>query len=327
MRQTDPLNNLLVIDDAALRHWPLPIPSSDADKEERGRVLLIGGSREIPGAILLAANAALHAGAGKLAIAAGASFAPQLAIAVPEARVIALPETAAGDIMACAAQSLESVLGRIDTVLIGPGMQDEPAACQLIEALLPKLGHAQVILDACAMGIVNDTGNDSPGTLSGMPDSGRVDATGSSPNFLGRFKARVLLTPHAGEMAHLTGISKEDILADPAAAALDGARRWNAIVALKGGITHIAAPDGRLWRHDGGNIGLAVSGSGDTLAGIIAGLGARGAALEQACAWGVALHARAGERLAERQGQLGYLARDLSAEVPILMQSLADPVR
>ena len=69
-------------------------------------------------------------------------------------------------------------------------------------------------------------------------------------------------------------------------------------------------------------MGLAISGSGDMLAGIIAGLAARGASVEQAAVWGVALHARAGERLAERAGPLGYLARDLSAEVPGLMHAL-----
>jgi NAD(P)H-hydrate repair Nnr-like enzyme with NAD(P)H-hydrate dehydratase domain len=100
------------------------------------------------------------------------------------------------------------------------------------------------------------------------------------------------------------------------------AQHWQATVALKGPVTFIATPDGRLWRHEGGNVGLAASGSGDTLAGIIVGLAARGATLEQAGAWGVALHARAGDRLAERTGPLGFLTRDLAAEVPMLMHTL-----
>ncbi|HVE89890.1 MAG TPA: NAD(P)H-hydrate dehydratase, partial [Burkholderiaceae bacterium] len=112
------------------------------------------------------------------------------------------------------------------------------------------------------------------------------------------------------------------ICAQPVHAVLDAARRWNAVVALKGATTFIAAPDGSLWRHTGGNVGLAISGSGDVLAGVIAGLASRGASAEQAAIWGVALHARAGERLAERSGPLGYLARDLSAEVPALMATL-----
>jgi NAD(P)H-hydrate repair Nnr-like enzyme with NAD(P)H-hydrate dehydratase domain len=132
----------------------------------------------------------------------------------------------------------------------------------------------------------------------------------------------VLLTPHAGEMAHLCAADKQTVLAHRDDAARQAARRWNALVALKGATTMIAAPDGRLWRHEGGNIGLAASGSGDTLSGIIAGLAARGAPLEQACAWGVALHARAGEALAQRYGLLGYLPRELAAQVPAIMHAL-----
>jgi NAD(P)H-hydrate repair Nnr-like enzyme with NAD(P)H-hydrate dehydratase domain len=124
-------------------------------------------------------------------------------------------------------------------------------------------------------------------------------------------------------MASLTGGDKESIAADPVAVAAESAHAWNAVVALKGAITHIVAPDGRVWRHEGGNSGLATSGSGDVLSGIIAGLIARGASLEQASAWGVALHARAGCRLTERHGPIGYLARELAGEVPALMAALA----
>jgi NAD(P)H-hydrate repair Nnr-like enzyme with NAD(P)H-hydrate dehydratase domain len=94
-------------------------------------------------------------------------------------------------------------------------------------------------------------------------------------------------------------------------------------VALKGAETWIATPQGRCWRHAGGNVGLATSGSGDVLAGLIAGLLARGAPPEQAAAWGIALHARAGRRLCERLGPLGLLARELAAEVPALMHALS----
>jgi NAD(P)H-hydrate repair Nnr-like enzyme with NAD(P)H-hydrate dehydratase domain len=124
-------------------------------------------------------------------------------------------------------------------------------------------------------------------------------------------------------MAHLTGVSKEDVCADPAPLAVQCAQRWNAVVALKGAVTHIASPEGAVWRHEGGNVGLAASGSGDVLAGIIAGCAARGASLAQATCWGVALHARAGERLAARCGTLGYLARELCNEIPVLLDIIA----
>lgn len=278
----------------ALRAWPLPVHEEHSDKEGRGRTLVIAGSREMAGAAILAGTAALRAGAGKLMIATAASLARTLSVAMPEARVVALAETLDGGFATEGAARLVPFAARADAVLIGPGMLDEPASCAFVRALLPALVplRVPVILDAMAMSVV-----------SGQP----------------RFERPVLLTPHAGEMAHLTGIAKDDILADPLQAALEAAALWNAVVALKGACTYIATPDGRWWQHEGGNVGLATSGSGDTLAGLITGLAARGAPLEQACAWGVALHAAAGVALAERFGTLGYLARELPAEIPLLM--------
>jgi len=278
-----------------LRAWPLPMPAADADKEVRGHVLIVAGSREIPGAVLLAATAALRAGAGKLTIATAASVATGIAIAVPEARVIGLAETADGGLLAEHADSLGEACRKASAVLIGPGMQDEAASIALVRSLLPECADTALILDAGAMCIARDGW---------------------------RFDGQVLLTPHAGEMAGLTGADKDDINAGPGAAARQAAQRWQATVALKGALTVIATADGRQWRHAGGNTGLAISGSGDVLAGLIAGLAARGAALEQAAAWGVALHAMAGEQLALRHGPLGYLAREISAEVPALLRAL-----
>jgi hydroxyethylthiazole kinase-like uncharacterized protein yjeF len=284
----------------------MPLP--DGDKEERGRILVIAGSREMPGAVILAATAALHAGAGKLTIATGASVAQLVALAIPESRVIELPETAGGGIAPGAADALGAMASRFDAVLIGPGMQDESATCAFVLALLPKLKDVKVVLDACAMNVVRR-------------QLQAVDAytNHAQQKYVASFASPVLLTPHAGEMAHLTAMDKDSVLADPCEAARIAARRWNAFVALKGATTFIAEPGGKVWRHEGGNVGLAISGSGDVLAGVIAGLAARGAPLEQATAWGVALHARAGDRLAERVGPLGYLARDLAGEVPGLM--------
>ncbi|MDB5796004.1 MAG: ADP-dependent (S)-NAD(P)H-hydrate dehydratase [Noviherbaspirillum sp.] len=299
------------LNNALLRAWPLPMPSADGDKEERGRILVIAGSREMPGAVILAATAALHAGAGKLTIATGASIANLVALAIPESRVIELEETPGGAIAPAAAETLGSLGSRYDAVLIGPGMQDEPATCAFVLSLLPRLKDAKVVLDACAMNVVRR-------------QLQAVDAHGThaQQKFIASFASPVLLTPHAGEMAHLTALDKKSIQANPCDAARVAARRWNAYVALKGAITFIADPAGNVWRHEGGNIGLAISGSGDTLAGIIAGLAARGAPLEQATAWGVALHARAGDALAEQFGPLGFLARDIAAQVPRLMHRL-----
>lgn len=286
------------VDPQALRRWPLPSLAGDADKEVRGRIVVIAGSREMPGAAVLAATAALRVGAGKLVIATARSVAAQMAFSMPEARVIALPETPGGGFEAAAsAELLEDCIVPAHAVVIGPGLMDAEASCAFVQALLPLLRDRPVVLDALAMDSVAQ---------------------------IGRFPQPVLLTPHAGEMAHLSGRDKDAVLADPLAAAVEAARRWNAVVAVKGASTAIAAPDGRAWLHEGGNAGLATSGSGDTLAGAIGGLAARGATLEQACAWGVLLHAQAGERLARRLGPVGYLAREIAREMVSVLAALED---
>lgn len=307
-----------LIDEDLLRHWPLPQAGRESDKEDRGKVVIVAGSREMPGAAILPAVAALRAGAGKLVVATGASIAALVAAALPEARVVALEETAAGGIDERSAERIAELVGAGDGVLIGPGMRDEHAVCQLVTVLLPLLASAQVVLDAVAMGVVcgesHDQGADEAGTSRhSSADHSRLRSS---------FPMPVLLTPHAGEMAHLTGMSKDEVLKSPAECASTHARKWRAVVALKGATTFLASPEGCVMRHDGGNPGLAASGSGDVLAGIIVGLLARGASLRQAAAWGVALHARAGDKLAERIGPLGFLAREIADEVPALLKAL-----
>lgn len=284
------------LDARSLRKWPLPGVAHDADKEDRGRVLVVAGSREIAGAAQLSAIAALRAGAGKLVIATGRSVAPLLAAAVPEARVIALPETAQGAFRADAVGLLESCATSAGAALIGPGLMDTEGTLAFVDALLPLLAQVPVVLDALAMDVV---------------------AQRRRP-----FAQPVLLTPHAGEMAHLLGIDKDEVLRD-AERVLDRAcSEWNAVVALKGATTVIGSPEGGRWRHESGHPGLATSGSGDVLAGLIAGFAARGAPLEQACAYGVTVHALAGAELSRQLGSLGYLARELSAKVPMLLRRL-----
>lgn len=279
----------------SLREHPLP-DVSGGDKEDRGHILVIAGCREVPGATILAALAALRAGAGKLTIATAASVAVGTAIAVPESRTIALAESADGAIAELSRDGIDKLAclnGKVDAVLVGPGMQQEDACCAIARRIAEIFPNTPLVLDAYAMSAVRDE----------------------------RFEASPIVTPHAGEMAHLTGIAKAAILSDPVTAARDAARRWHAIVVLKGAHTVIAAPDGKCWLHAADNTGLATSGSGDVLAGILGGLAARQLPLSSAALWGVLLHAQAGARLS-RQRPLGYLARDISAEIPDVLRDL-----
>ena len=134
-----------------------------------------------------------------------------------------------------------------------------------------------------------------------------------------KHRGRLVITPHPGEMAALTGLPKERITADSVRIAEQVAGHLQCVVVLKGSATVIAQPDGPTYRYEGGGVGLATSGSGDVLAGVLVGLLARGAATLQAALWSVYLHGEAGRRLAKRIGPLGFLARELPAEVPKLM--------
>ena len=290
----------LVITPKLLGEWLLPQPENDDDKEARGRVLVIGGSTEMAGAVVLAATAALRAGAGKMQIATCRSLAPHVSMAVPEARVIGLPETGAGGIAAGGLQQIENELAEAQAVLVGPGMVDEAATNRLMKNLLHRIPHAALVLDAGALAFLKQ-----------MPKS------------LARLHGRVVLTPHAGEMASMFGIEKEKIEAAPLETVRNAVSELKAVIALKGRETLIAASASKnIYCNRAGNVGLATSGSGDTLSGVIAGLAARGSTPFQAAVWGVYLHARAGDELARRMGPLGFLARELLAEIPQLMAKL-----
>jgi ADP-dependent NAD(P)H-hydrate dehydratase len=288
------------VTEALLRTMPLPRHAEGEDKDQRGRVLVIAGSVEVPGAALLAGVAALRAGAGKLQIATCRSVAPQLGLAVPEARVLGLDETATGGISAGEAERLAGQIARCDAVLIGPGMMDNDAAALLTARLLERTGGSPgFVLDAAALLRLRDC-----------------------ETVLRPHGGRVVITPHAGEMAGLLGIPREVVLADPLAAARRAAAALHVVVAMKGGCTQIVSPDGAAWSCDQGNVGLATSGSGDTLAGIITGLLARGATPVEATLWGVYLHGEAGNRLAASRGPVGFLAHELLAEIPAIMAGL-----
>jgi hydroxyethylthiazole kinase-like uncharacterized protein yjeF len=287
------------VDAALLRSMPLPVHGEDADKDARGRIMVVGGSRAVPGALLLSGVAALRAGAGKLQLATVESAAVHIGVAVPEALVLALGETAGGDIAPAGAAGLIDRLCRCDAVLIGPGMLDEAAATELTIRAMDNAGPAFVV------------------------DAGALCNLRAEAAALAQHDGRIVLTPHAGEMARLMGLDIEAVGADPFAVATRAAAELNAVVALKGGRTAIAAPDGRTWEYAQGRVGLATSGSGDTLAGVIAGLLARGAAPHEAAIWGVYLHGEAGNRLSAVRGPVGFLARELLAEIPGIMAELA----
>jgi hydroxyethylthiazole kinase-like uncharacterized protein yjeF len=257
---------------------------------------VVAGSASVPGAALLAAVAALRAGAGRLRIATVASAAAGMGLMVPEAMVVGLPETEDGAVdVAQAAASLRTLADGCDAVLIGPGMLGEAPTAALTVELLGA--DASFILDATALSELRAR-------------AGAVRARAG----------RAVVTPHAGEMARLLDRRREAVEADPLEAARAAAELLGSVVVMKGASTWIVEPQGGRWLYAGGGIGLATSGSGDVLAGLIVGLLARGLPPISAALWGVFLHGEAGRRLAGAIGPVGFLARELSGVVPELMR-------
>jgi hydroxyethylthiazole kinase-like uncharacterized protein yjeF len=285
------------LDAELLGQFPLPHHPDDGDKEERGRLLVVAGSRELAGAALLAGVGALRAGAGKLQIATAASISVQLGIAVPEARVIGLEETEAGCIAESEVERLIGWAAEAQAVLLGCGLQHGAPLDRLLDELFNRRLDVPLVLDAAVLG-----------SLSERAEGLKAWPGGS------------ILLPHAGEMARLIEWERDRVGADPLRAARLASETYGTVTLIKGEFSHIVTPDGRAFRFHGGGVGLATSGSGDTLAGIVGGLAARGADPLTATLWGVYLHGEAGRRLSRDMGRVGFLARELLDLVPALME-------
>ena len=286
-----------ILDGHWLRDHPIPAPERGTDKNGRGRVMVVGGCALVPGGIQLTAEAALRAGAGKVQIATIASAALPIGIAMPEVAVITLPEGDDGEIGASLGR-LRERLARNDALIVGPAMSCQEAAGRIVDAILEdESTQAPLIIDAAA--------------LQSLPRR-RAAAARSS--------REIVLTPHIGEMAALMECDAAEIERDRAAAVASAARKFGAVVVLKGETSLIAAPGGERFAYAGGGVGLATGGSGDVLAGITAGLAARGLHALDAALWAVWLHGEAGRRCAEKVGPIGFLARELLAQVPPLLR-------
>ena len=287
------MNHCRSLDQDELKHHPLP-PVVEGDKNSHGKLLVIAGTREIAGAASICANSALRAGAGKITIATVASVAPLLGMAIPEARVVAVTETREGGFARSAVATLADMSSEYDAVVAGPGMSPTKVATGLAASLC-AIGRPLVLDAALLHGLA--------------PAAEHARAAHIPP----------ILLPHSGEMASLIGCSPEEVEADPLSCGHEAARRYDALVLVKGPESHIVTPDGDSWKYRGGGPGLGVSGSGDTLAGILGGLLARGAGPLEALLWSVWLHGEAGASLARKVGPIGFFAREISGEVPALL--------
>lgn len=278
---------------AALREFPLPA-QSDGGKDDHGRLLIVAGSRQVPGSALLSAIAALRSGAGKVRIATAASVAPAMALQMVEAFIIPLREASDGSFAEASADEVSEEAGKADAVVAGLGMMEGKVNAAIASAL--ACSGTPIAFDAAMLHALSDV-------------AANCRSARTPP----------VLLPHAREMASLIGCSDEDVERDRLGAARGAAEHYGAIVLAKGSVSHVAAPDGRAWIYRGGAPGLGVAGSGDALAGIVGALLARGADPLTALLWSVLLHGEAGEMLSAKVGPVGFLAREIPDEIPALL--------
>lgn len=278
----------------------LPPRPERAHKGDFGRVLVVAGSAEYPGAAMLTGLGAMRGGAGLVTVAAAESVADRLAGAVPELTWMVLDEEAPGLIAPSGWRRATSEAAAYDAVVIGPGLGRLPATQRRARNLVAGLAGPTVV------------------------DADGLNALAQGTRWWQDMKGPLVLTPHPGEFARLVGADAPaaDDDAARATAAAEAAERWSQVVVLKGAHTVIAAPGGEVIRSSVASPALATAGSGDVLAGLIGAFVASGAEPFVAAACGVAVHANAGLLAEDRIGRAGVMARDIAALLPEAIEKL-----
>lgn len=272
-----------------LREW-LPSPAAPSQKGDWGKLVVAGGAPGMPGALALAAEAALRTGVGLVRIALPRTLAPILNARLAEAMTLALPEGEDGQLTSAGADRIASDFGDWDALVLGPGLGRSPEAQRFALRLLGRW-RGPLLVDADGLNALAAFGPES-----WVPRAHDARAGGRPGG--------MVLTPHLGEMSRLVNKSIAELSRDPIEEARYSAARWQATLVLKGAPTVVAAPDGRVWVNSTGNSGLSTGGSGDVLSGVIGALLAQGLDGPSAAVLGVYLHGAAADEAVRNGGPL-----------------------
>ena len=298
--------HLSLMTESNMRH-KLPVRPSDAHKGSFGRTMVVAGSLRYIGAAYLAGSAATRVGSGLVTIALPASIRMAVASKAVEPTYLPLAESSPGVVMPFAAGDVLEALRDYNTLLLGCGMGQAP--------------HMQTFIES----VLYSGGSSSENKLPPMVvDADGLNTLARTPRWWERFKDTAILTPHPGEMARLTCKSTRQVQADRIGIAIASAARWNKIVVLKGAHTVVAYPDGRAMLSPFANPGLATAGTGDVLAGCIAGLLSQDVSPEDSAVLGVYLHGMTGETVCDKLGDTGMVASDLLPELPLTIRMLRE---
>ncbi len=274
-----------------------PCREEDSHKGSVGHGLVLAGSPGKAGAAAMTGESALRTGCGLCTVACPRGVHAALEAATLEVMTQPLPDEEGTFSGASVEAALEALEGK-SAAALGPGIGRGPRVTDFARAVIARCEVPLVI------------------------DADGLNAVAEDPSMLEAAKAPVILTPHPGEMARLTGVTTAEVQADRFGAALSFAGKSGAIVVLKGARTIVALPGGGAMVNLTGNPGMATGGTGDALTGVILGLLCQGLGPDKAAAVGVHLHGLAGDLAAEEMGEEGMIAGDVIKKIPAAIKTL-----
>jgi NAD(P)H-hydrate epimerase len=314
----------------------LPARPADANKGTFGSVLIVAGSLNYIGAAVLSTLGAMRIGVGLATLATPIELLPIVAAKLTECTFQPLP----GDMGILTERSVKPLFDALSerqykALLVGNGLGHEKETLNFMRGLLQdKASAAPARTRAAHLGgfglarHVEPPKQETPeeDKIPGLPplvlDADGLNLLVQIEDWSGRLPTDTILTPHPGEMARLLDSDVETVQADRVGTAQRAAAEWKAIVVLKGANTVIAAPDGRVALNPAASAALATAGTGDVLAGCIAGLLAQGLAPFDAAVVGVFVHGQAGLLVAEELGDAGALAGDVAEALPHALREI-----
>ena len=270
----------------------------DSYKGDFGHVFILAGSRGLTGAAALCSNAVLRSGAGLATLGMPVSLNSAMSKKLTEVMTLSLAETKESTVSLKAESRILKKIKASDVVVLGPGLSQHPETQRLINRLIIKI-QKPMVLDADALNAISKH-------------------TGG----LKKIKAGYVVTPHPGEMARLINKSREYVKNNRLIVAKEFSRDYNAVVVLKGAGTVVTNPAGKYYVNTTGNPGMATAGSGDVLAGIIAGFLAQGLGIFKAAKLGVYIHGLAGDIAARNRGEIGLIAGDILENIPYAIKQM-----
>ncbi|MFY9175793.1 MAG: NAD(P)H-hydrate dehydratase [Caldicoprobacterales bacterium] len=263
-----------------------------------GKVGVIAGSLGMAGAACLTSMAALKGGSGLVTLGCPASLVPIFQSKMTEVMCYPLEDGQKGYLTLDAITGIRDFLKDKDVLAIGPGLGSKCDGLEIIRYILREF-DISIIMDADALNHIS-----------------------RDKRLLSDYKGSIVITPHPGEMARLTGKSIQEIVASPIETATEFARDMGIIVLLKGAVSIVAHPEGNIYLNSSGNAGMGTGGSGDVLTGLIASMVAQGYSPYDAAVYGCYIHGRAGDYAREKWGETGMIAGNLLDELPLVFKDL-----